>query len=861
MEETPPSTAAATTMLPEVPPLVQDNDGSPTSSSPVLVAADASHTLQIVDETQSFTQDLLPYMQDKWNLASCGFDYNVVAVFGSQSTGKSTLLNRLFSTSFTVMDEKQRRQTTKGIWLSPAASKNLLVLDVEGTDGRERGEDQDFERKSALFSLAVAEVLIVNMWEHMVGLYNGANMGLLKTVFEVNLQLFQAQGSPKTLLMFILRDFTGVTPLETLAKTLIQDLEKIWAGLSKPAGHESSKISDFFDFAFEGLPHKIFAAERFDQSIELLRKRFYESRNSKYLFASHYHKHIPADGFPRYAESIWAKILTNRDLDLPTQQQLLAQYRCDEIARTVLETFADATKTYRPRLDAGVVIESIGHETEAIVASCLASFDKDASRYNADVYKRKRDEFLDKLTSTLHINYIEQLRNLHKQGTAQFNKSLQEKLKNGDAQFAATLRSCREEAETTFKELAIKSRIKFADWSYEEFVSQFHSALDEIATAKRSDALQRMVSGLQKMILDGLSEPIVKELNDVGPDMWNRISLTFEGTVQKTLDQVRIKSKGFEASDEEIKTSIVEMQRQAWHVLHRKLVEETDLSRMLVRLKTFFEDKFKYDDKGLPRIWKPDDDIDGIFTKARSETDILYSRFERICIPEETLTEIVGTIDESDLVLLSPSKQAMLRDRFRREEDAAYLDVKRSVVSTTAHIPWWMFLVLLTLGWNEIIFVLTNPFYLMALITGALLVVAMYYTGTLGPILRVGQMASREIVFQIASYLRDSGVKTDGILPPLRSNSTSYSSDIKTPRRVGGTSDVLPTTPLPSKTPLPYKTPAAASFGDSGEEDSDTPMVGSLPSTPMGSRQQRLHQQQTTQRARSVWKEGDSVDE
>ena len=66
----------------------------------------------------------------------------------------------------------------------------LMVMDVEGTDGRERGEDQDFERKSALFSLASSEVLLVNLWEHQVGLYQGANMGLLKTVFEVNLNLF-----------------------------------------------------------------------------------------------------------------------------------------------------------------------------------------------------------------------------------------------------------------------------------------------------------------------------------------------------------------------------------------------------------------------------------------------------------------------------------------------------------------------------------------------------------------------------------------------------------------------------------------------------------------------------------------------
>lgn len=135
------------------------------------------------------------------DVTPAGFNYHLISVFGSQSTGKSTLLNNLFGTEFSVMSELERRQTTKGIWLSKNKKQgkegtgermadNILVMDVEGTDGRERGEDQDFERKSALFALATSEVLIVNIWEHQVGLYQGANMGLLKTVFEVNLQLF-----------------------------------------------------------------------------------------------------------------------------------------------------------------------------------------------------------------------------------------------------------------------------------------------------------------------------------------------------------------------------------------------------------------------------------------------------------------------------------------------------------------------------------------------------------------------------------------------------------------------------------------------------------------------------------------------
>ena len=144
----------------------------------------------------------------EWGMLDKGFAYDIVAVFGSQSTGKSTLLNGLFGTSFPVMDEAKRQQTTKGIWMCPSKYSSTLVMDVEGTDGRERGEDQDFQRKSALFSLASTEVLIANIWyvptsqqgtldvvlsafrEHQIGLYQGANIALLKTVFEVNLGLF-----------------------------------------------------------------------------------------------------------------------------------------------------------------------------------------------------------------------------------------------------------------------------------------------------------------------------------------------------------------------------------------------------------------------------------------------------------------------------------------------------------------------------------------------------------------------------------------------------------------------------------------------------------------------------------------------
>lgn len=49
-------------------------------------------------------------------LAKHGAKYHVVSIIGGQSSGKSTLLNRMFDTPFQVMDASKRQQTTKGIW-------------------------------------------------------------------------------------------------------------------------------------------------------------------------------------------------------------------------------------------------------------------------------------------------------------------------------------------------------------------------------------------------------------------------------------------------------------------------------------------------------------------------------------------------------------------------------------------------------------------------------------------------------------------------------------------------------------------------------------------------------------------------
>ncbi|KAM1319260.1 hypothetical protein ACFX13_004411 [Malus domestica] len=100
-----------------------------------LLSAKRRRTRQIVYGLDRFVKEV--------KLTECGLSYAVVVIMGPQSSGKSTLLNHLFWTKFREMDAYGgRSQTTKGIWIARCVGIELctIAMDLEGTDGRERGE-------------------------------------------------------------------------------------------------------------------------------------------------------------------------------------------------------------------------------------------------------------------------------------------------------------------------------------------------------------------------------------------------------------------------------------------------------------------------------------------------------------------------------------------------------------------------------------------------------------------------------------------------------------------------------------------------------------------------------------------------
>ncbi|KAK0559911.1 Dynamin-like GTPase that mediates homotypic ER fusion [Tilletia horrida] len=721
--------------------------------------------IQVINEAKEFTPELTGSL-DKWGLLDAGFGYNLCAVIGSQSTGKSTLLNKLFGTSFEVMDESQRRQTTKG------KDMKVLVMDVEGSDGRERGEDQDFERKSALFSMSSAEVLIVNMWEHQVGLYQGANMGLLKTVFEVNLSLFQASKSKqvgpkdKTLLLFIIRDHVGHTPLTNLQATIMADLTRLWDGLSKPEGLEASAITDFFDFNFTTLPHKILMPDEFERQVVQLRSRFDDPQDPNFVFKTQYHKRIPADGLPHYLNSIWDQVMSNKDLDLPTQQELLAQFRCDEIANAAFAIFSNEVKVFRRPIEVGSVLATLGPDMNTHRSTALSKFDRDASRYHQEVYKRKRIDLLEKLNSTLSPFFLGQLKNLHKAILAEFKTNVVEKLRGEGNDFAEVVTAERSKAELAFNTASTAILLSDTDWdtAVEEERTQLDSDITQIADQCRAEETKKMITQIERTFKKAVAEPTELALSKPKADMWDNVLKVFKEALATAEATYSRRAKSFNCTEEENTEALRSLRRKAWLALRAKIDEQTADLPMIAKLRNVFEERFRYDADGVPRVWKPDDDIDGVFRKARDQTLALVPIYAKIApsnaenevsLPSSSedpaSTAAVDRGEEEDfdfpasLTVFTETRKEELGSRFRKEADAYFVEAKRSTVSSIAQVPLWMYGVMVMLGWNEFMAVVRNPLYFTFLLLVAAGAFVVYKLNLSGPLVSVSKAVMREM--------------------------------------------------------------------------------------------------------------------
>ncbi|XVF86825.1 hypothetical protein PTKIN_Ptkin18bG0073600 [Pterospermum kingtungense] len=712
---------------------------------------------QLIDGDGSFNDAGIEHFIKEAKLGECGLSYAVVSIMGPQSSGKSTLLNNLFGTNFREMDAfKGRSQTTKGIWMAKCAGIEpcTLVMDLEGTDGRERGEDDTaFEKQSALFALAVSDIVLINMWCHDIGREQAANKPLLKTVFQVMMRLFSPR---KTTLMFVIRDKTR-TPLENLEPVLREDIQKIWDSVPKPEAHKETPLSEFFNVEVVALSSFEEKEEQFREQVANLRQRFFHSIAPGGL-AGDRRGVVPASGFSFSAQQIWKIIKENKDLDLPAHKVMVATVRCEEIAN---EKYADfsANETWCLLEDAvqSAPVAGFGKKLNSILDTFLSQYDAEATYFDEGVRSGKRKNLEEKLLQLVQSAYQSMLGHLRSGTLEKFKDAFEKALNEGEG-FSVAAHKCTESYMALFDEGCADAVVELANWDSSKVRDKLRRDIDAHVAAVRAAKLSELTSSYEAKLNDALSGPVEALLDGANKETWPSIRKLLRRETESAVSGLSSDLSGFDMDENTKDKMLKSLEDYARGVVEAKAREEA--ARVLIRMKDRFTTLFSHDSDSMPRVWTGKEDIRAITKSARSESLKLLSVMAAIRLDDKVdnienilCSALVDTksnaavtnksITTSDPLasstweevppgktLITPVQCKSVWRQFRAETEYSVTQAISAQEANKRNNNWlpppWAILALLILGFNEFMTLLRNPLYLFVIFVGFLLLKALW---------------------------------------------------------------------------------------------------------------------------------------
>lgn len=192
---------------------------------------------------------------------------------------------------------------------------------------------------------------------------------------------------------------------------ILNDLNALWEDIKKPERFQNSLPSNFFEFEFSTLPHKKYKANEFDQQCQELRKKL-SPNHPDYLF-NHVNsaKNIPADGLKQYLQQIWGDILSEKELNIPSQKEMLANYRCNEIKDEIIAKHKAAVKEIQI-ISSKQTVENFKNKCLEIYNQAIEEYDKTASNYVDKIYQNVRGQLANFLSQRFYVAFENQVKRM-----------------------------------------------------------------------------------------------------------------------------------------------------------------------------------------------------------------------------------------------------------------------------------------------------------------------------------------------------------------------------------------------------------------------------------------------------------------
>lgn len=329
------------------------------STAPTLELIDARGNLASASEITSLLSGF------------AGKPMKVVGVLGSKGSGKSTLVNQAFGTSFPVGGPLGTGATTG---VSAATTDGVLLLDC---DGSEDGADPSAAVKgttagqATAFSAALSDVLLVNLWRSDLGRNVASNVRTIKTLFSEKLGelLESGEDAPlgRTAVVVAVHDCDPQADTDALETAVMEELVAVWREMDDPSG---TTLQECFDVQVLAMPHPRYHAEAYTAAVEDLKAKL------QTLEAS-----TATSGFRDRVTYAWMAVRDAGATIIPAKSELIAVYKVDAAFGEVMTKADGQLKAWRQVVGAGKIVSDFGERSTKLYKSSLKAFDTKTVRF------------------------------------------------------------------------------------------------------------------------------------------------------------------------------------------------------------------------------------------------------------------------------------------------------------------------------------------------------------------------------------------------------------------------------------------------------------------------------------------------
>lgn len=314
------------------------------------------------------------------------------------------------------------------------------------------------------------------------------------------------------------------------------------------------------------------------------------------------------------------------------------------------------------------------------------------------------------------------------------------------------------------------------DLSSNEVTTTLSKDIAEIVSKQQVIELNSVVNKGVKRLSNSLAKSIQSELGNPSENTWDTVLEQFnklsDGFVTKYAGDFDLGT-----TEEQNKQALERFQFKSWvqfyELMHRLISKE----KLLVLLQDRFDDIFRYDENGLPKLYLNEADLEKTFTESKqhalkvlpiliiaklsdgSEIIAGYDIFE-----PKLREKYLGVHDEDSddegeehcfAEIITEQEKLEILAKFKKEVDAKYIETKRSIVQHITQIPYYIYLIIVFLGWNEFMAIIRNPLlFSLALLFGASVYV-LYKLNLLKPAIVVAQRTFDETVAMVKEKLRE----------------------------------------------------------------------------------------------------------